>query len=224
MRVSFVVSSGDAGIPEHPQTARPDQSRHRGARATAGTRGLSVGHAGTLDPFASGVLVVCLGGACRLSGLAMGQDKTYVTTIRLGVPATPTIAPARSPRRPTPRQRRQSDSPRLSGSSSAKFSRSHPPLGRLGGRTPGLRSPRGQGCGPCRPDSPNRPHRHSRLRLAAFEAPGALRQRHVHPVDCPQHRLAAGRRGLLHRTGPHRQRRVHARPRSPPRASCSTAT
>ncbi len=61
-------------------------------------RGLSVGHAGTLDPFASGVLVVCLGGACRLSGLAMGQDKTYVTTIRLGAASdtddcTGTIAP-----------------------------------------------------------------------------------------------------------------------------------
>ena len=47
-------------------------------------RGLSVGHAGTLDPFASGVLVVCIGGACRLSDLVMGQDKRYVTTIQLG--------------------------------------------------------------------------------------------------------------------------------------------
>jgi tRNA pseudouridine55 synthase len=47
-------------------------------------RGVSVGHAGTLDPFASGVLVVCVGGACRLASLVMGQDKKYVTTIRLG--------------------------------------------------------------------------------------------------------------------------------------------
>lgn len=47
-------------------------------------RGASVGHAGTLDPFASGVLVVCVGGACRLAALVMGQDKKYVTTIRLG--------------------------------------------------------------------------------------------------------------------------------------------
>jgi tRNA pseudouridine55 synthase len=45
---------------------------------------VSVGHAGTLDPFASGVLVVCVGGACRLASLVMGQDKKYVTTIRLG--------------------------------------------------------------------------------------------------------------------------------------------
>jgi tRNA pseudouridine55 synthase len=47
-------------------------------------RGVRVGHAGTLDPFASGVLVVCVGGACRLASLVMGQDKKYVTTIRLG--------------------------------------------------------------------------------------------------------------------------------------------
>lgn len=52
-------------------------------RRAAG-RSVKVGHAGTLDPFASGVLVVCLGGACRLADLAMGQEKTYITTIRLG--------------------------------------------------------------------------------------------------------------------------------------------
>lgn len=51
-------------------------------RRLAGTR--KVGHAGTLDPLATGVLVVGIGRATRLLGhLAMG-DKAYAATIRLG--------------------------------------------------------------------------------------------------------------------------------------------
>ncbi len=44
-----------------------------------------VGHAGTLDPLATGVLVVCLGQATRISEYLLGHDKTYRATIRLGV-------------------------------------------------------------------------------------------------------------------------------------------
>src|SRR5512139_1436937 len=44
-----------------------------------------VGHAGTLDPMATGVLVVCLGQATRVSEYLLGHDKAYQATIRLGV-------------------------------------------------------------------------------------------------------------------------------------------
>lgn len=44
-----------------------------------------VGHAGTLDPMATGVLVVGLGNATRLLRFVQGQPKTYEATIRLGV-------------------------------------------------------------------------------------------------------------------------------------------
>lgn len=45
-----------------------------------------VGHAGTLDPFASGVLIVCIGRpATRKISLLMDTDKEYVATLRLGV-------------------------------------------------------------------------------------------------------------------------------------------
>jgi len=44
-----------------------------------------VGHAGTLDPLATGVLVVCLGNATRLIEFMVGHDKEYRVTIRLGV-------------------------------------------------------------------------------------------------------------------------------------------
>lgn len=43
-----------------------------------------VGHAGTLDPLATGVLVVCLGGATRLSEYVMSSTKRYRARVRLG--------------------------------------------------------------------------------------------------------------------------------------------
>ncbi len=44
-----------------------------------------VGHAGTLDPAATGVLVVCLGQATRVAEYLMASDKVYRAEIRLGV-------------------------------------------------------------------------------------------------------------------------------------------
>jgi tRNA pseudouridine55 synthase len=51
-------------------------------RRLAGTR--KVGHAGTLDPMATGVLVLGLGRATRLLGHLAATDKSYEATIRLG--------------------------------------------------------------------------------------------------------------------------------------------
>ncbi len=56
-------------------------------RKLAGTR--KVGHAGTLDPMATGLLVVGLNGATRLLTYLVGLDKEYLATIRLGG-STPT--------------------------------------------------------------------------------------------------------------------------------------
>lgn len=44
-----------------------------------------VGHTGTLDPLATGVLVLCVGRATRLSVYLSGLDKEYDATVRLGV-------------------------------------------------------------------------------------------------------------------------------------------
>ncbi len=51
-------------------------------RRLAGTR--KVGHAGTLDPMATGVLVVGINKATRLLTYIVGTSKTYTATIRLG--------------------------------------------------------------------------------------------------------------------------------------------
>lgn len=44
-----------------------------------------IGHTGTLDPDAEGVLVVCLGKATRLCDLLTDKNKSYETTMQLGV-------------------------------------------------------------------------------------------------------------------------------------------
>lgn len=52
-------------------------------RKAAGMR--RVGHTGTLDPAATGLLILCLGHATRLSEHLAGLDKTYEGAMRLGV-------------------------------------------------------------------------------------------------------------------------------------------
>jgi tRNA pseudouridine55 synthase len=48
-------------------------------------RAEKAGHTGTLDPLATGVLPVCFGAATKFSQLHLDADKTYETTLRLGV-------------------------------------------------------------------------------------------------------------------------------------------
>ena len=54
------------------------------ARMRQVTRERSIGHAGTLDPRATGLLVVLLGKGTRLATLLGGHDKTYEAVLRLG--------------------------------------------------------------------------------------------------------------------------------------------
>lgn len=56
----------------------------RRALGFGGRRGAKAGHAGTLDPFASGLLVVLLGRATRLMPYVVGHDKRYLVHVRFG--------------------------------------------------------------------------------------------------------------------------------------------
>jgi tRNA pseudouridine55 synthase len=53
------------------------------ARRLLGTR--AIGHAGTLDPMATGLLILFANNATRLSEYALGADKTYEAEIKLGI-------------------------------------------------------------------------------------------------------------------------------------------
>ena len=63
-------------------------------------RGTKIGHAGTLDPFATGVLLLLVGKATKRCESLMGQPKRYEATVRLG--ATTETDDLESPERPTP--------------------------------------------------------------------------------------------------------------------------
>jgi len=70
----LVIVDKPSGLTSHDVVAR--------IRRLAGTR--RVGHAGTLDPMATGVLVIGVGKATRLLGHLALTDKEYLATIRLG--------------------------------------------------------------------------------------------------------------------------------------------
>ena len=74
----LVVIDKPAGLTSHDVVAK--------VRRIAGTR--RVGHAGTLDPMATGVLVIGVGKATRLLGYLTDNDKAYQATIRLGAATT----------------------------------------------------------------------------------------------------------------------------------------
>jgi len=72
--IGVVVIDKPAGMSSHAVVSR--------ARRTLGMK--KIGHAGTLDPDATGVLVLGVGQATRLLGYLTRDDKGYVATVRLG--------------------------------------------------------------------------------------------------------------------------------------------
>ena len=77
-RSGVLLIDKPAGLTSHDVVAR--------TRRIAGTR--KVGHAGTLDPMATGLLVLGVNTSTRLLTYVVGLDKEYLATIRLGVATT----------------------------------------------------------------------------------------------------------------------------------------
>jgi tRNA pseudouridine55 synthase len=85
-----------AGVTSHDVVAGVRRALERGVR---------VGHAGTLDPFATGLLLVLVGRATRVQRFLMALPKTYEVEARLGWTSTTgdpegELAPGRMPRLP----------------------------------------------------------------------------------------------------------------------------
>src|SRR3954451_17240334 len=70
-----ILFAKPAGVTSHDVVA--------GVRRSLG-RGVKVGHAGTLDPFATGLLLVLVGSATRAQRFFMALPKTYRAVARLG--------------------------------------------------------------------------------------------------------------------------------------------
>jgi tRNA pseudouridine55 synthase len=78
-----VAAADDAGavlLLDKPAGA----TSHDAVAAVRRERGVKAGHAGTLDPFATGLLLVLTGKATRLQRFLVGLPKTYLATARLG--------------------------------------------------------------------------------------------------------------------------------------------
>lgn len=76
--MGFLNVNKPLGLTSHDVVARV----RRRYRELTGSK--KVGHAGTLDPLATGVLILCLGGATRLSDYVMHTTKQYRAQITLG--------------------------------------------------------------------------------------------------------------------------------------------
>jgi tRNA pseudouridine55 synthase len=92
----IILVDKPAGMTSHDVVAR--QRRRLG-------RGVRVGHAGTLDPFATGLLVVLVGRATRVQRFLMALPKAYEVVARLGFTSTTgdtegEITPGRTPPEP----------------------------------------------------------------------------------------------------------------------------
>jgi len=75
MTASVRLVDKPAGVTSHDVVAQIKHSLPRGVR---------VGHAGTLDPFATGLLLILIGRATRTQRFFMGLDKEYLVTARFG--------------------------------------------------------------------------------------------------------------------------------------------
>ena len=78
------MSSRDAGFVLPVDKPVGPTSHDVVGAARKGLRTRRVGHTGTLDPFASGLLVLCVGPATRIAEYLSGLDKSYVAAARLG--------------------------------------------------------------------------------------------------------------------------------------------
>ena len=88
-----ILIDKEAGVTSHDVVYR--------ARRMLG-KGVKVGHAGTLDPFATGLLLILVGRGTRVQRWLMGLPKSYVTTAHLGFTSTTgdvdgEVAPGREP-------------------------------------------------------------------------------------------------------------------------------
>jgi tRNA pseudouridine55 synthase len=85
VNVSEILRRGVLFLIDKPPGLTSHDVVERARRATGMAR---IGHSGTLDPLATGLLLLCAGGAARLQGFFTGMDKSYEGAIRLGQATT----------------------------------------------------------------------------------------------------------------------------------------
>ena len=209
--------------------AGPATTSSAGPAGCARTR--KVGHAGTLDPMATGVLVLGVGRATRLLTFLVGCDKDYTATIRLGQ-ATITddaegevtaAAGADGVDRGGAGGGRGRRSPATSSRCRARCSaikvKGERAYHRVrAGEDVELRGPPGHGVAGSTCWRPARGRRRRHARCSTSTSRSTVSLRHLRPGAGPRPRRGARRRRPPHRAAAHPGRRLHARPRRTPLA------
>ena len=75
MTSADVIRHLKKSLRDHNKLARPDKLDKKE----------KIGHLGTLDPFASGLLPICIGAGTKIAQFLMAENKAYTGTIRLGL-------------------------------------------------------------------------------------------------------------------------------------------
>ena len=86
----FLLVDKPAGVTSRTVVSRVQRALGPSGGRKRGAPRFRCGHAGTLDPMATGLLVVLVGAGTRLSHYLLGHDKTYDAVVRFGV-ATDTL-------------------------------------------------------------------------------------------------------------------------------------
>ena len=159
-------------------------------------RGTAIGHGGTLDPMASGVLPVCVGAATRLFDYIIDKQKTYVAELQLGV-VTDTQDATGAVVETTERERHRGGRARRAAPLHRRYmANAAHVLGHQARRQAAVRTGaarRERGSGPARlPRGRRAPHRLAGRR--PLPAGSGLRQGRLHPHALPRHRRVSGLR------------------------------
>lgn len=179
----------------------------------AGYPKIKVGHAGTLDPLATGILLVCIGKATKMADALQAEEKEYVADLMLGA-TTPSFDLEHPIDRTYPLRTYHARSGRGGTPLAHRRTAANPaPLfGQEGRRRPGLRAgPRGR-----RGGTAQSAHQHLRngahgIRPAPHPHPGPVQQGDLHPFAGRRDRPGARQRCAPHLALPHPQRRFSAR-------------
>ena len=169
-----------------------------------GYRKIKVGHAGTLDPLATGILVVCIGRATKLVDALQAEEKEYIADVMLGA-TTPSYDLEHEIDRTYPYEHITREAVEEALASLTGERLQTPPVysaKKIDGTRGGRRAPGAD--------------QHLRdgdrgIRPSAGAHPRPLQQGHLHPVAGPRDRAGVAQRSPSLVAAPHAQRRIHAR-------------
>lgn len=170
----------------------------------AGYPKIKVGHAGTLDPLATGILLVCIGKATKMADALQAEEKEYVADLMLGA-TTPSFDLEHPIDKTIPSNiSRAKRSRRCSARSPANDCKPRPSIRPRRSKASGPTNwPRGRGGG-----TAQSPHQHLRngahgIRSAPHPHPGPMQQGNLHPFAGRRDRPGARQRCAPHLALPH---------------------